>query len=108
MNNQTIQEGKMTAIISHVTIVGTIVAFVIHRGKKNSFAAFHIRQMVGLGVFGLLNQYVITDFLGNNAGILIALILFVFRIIGLIGAIKGEEKRIPFLGDQFQEWFKNI
>ena len=56
MNYQTIQEGKTTAIISHITIVGTIVALVIHRGKKNSFAAFHIRQ----------------------------------------------------IGDQFQEWFKNI
>ena len=108
MNNQTIQDGKTTAIISHITIIGTIVALVIHRGKKNSFAAFHIRQMIGLGLFGLLNQYVISDYLGNNTGLLIAFILFIFRIIGLTGAIKGEEKRIPFLGDQFQEWFKNI
>jgi hypothetical protein len=34
--------------------------------------------------------------------------LFVFRIIGVLGAIKGQEKRIPIFGDQFQEWFKNI
>jgi len=108
LNYQTIQEGKTTAIISHITIVGTIVALVIHRGKKNSFAAFHIRQMIGLGIFGLLNQYVITDYLGNNTGVLIAFVLFVFRIIGVLGAIKGQEKRIPFFGDQFQEWFKNI
>lgn len=108
MKNQTIQEGKITAIISHITIVGTIAALIIHRGKKNSFAGFHIRQMVGLGLFGLLNQYLITDIAGKNTGILIALILFIFRIIGLIGAMNGEERKIPFLGDQFQEWFKNI
>jgi uncharacterized membrane protein len=56
----------------------------------------------------LINQYYITDLLGKNTGVLIALMLFIFRIIGLIGAIRGEEKKIPFLGDQFQEWFKNI
>lgn len=108
MHNQTIQEGKTIAIISHVTIVGTIAALIMQYGRKNSFAAFHIRQMVGLGIFGLVNQYYITDLLGKNTGILIALTLFIFRIIGLVGAIRGEEKKIPFLGDQFQEWFKNI
>jgi len=34
--------------------------------------------------------------------------VFILWIIGLIGAIQGEEKKVPLLGDQFQEWFRNI
>ena len=26
----------------------------------------------------------------------------------LYGAFKGEEKAVPVIGDQFQEWFKNV
>ena len=35
-------------------------------------------------------------------------IIFVLRIIGLVGAVQGEEKKIPLLGDIFQDWFKSI
>jgi hypothetical protein len=34
--------------------------------------------------------------------------VLILWIIGLIGAIKGEEKPVPLLGEQFQEWFRNI
>ncbi len=34
--------------------------------------------------------------------------LIILWIIGFIGAVQGQEKKIPLLGDQFQEWFKNI
>ena len=38
----------------------------------------------------------------------IAIGLFILLIIGLIGAIQGEEKKIPLFGDIFQDWFKGI
>lgn len=34
--------------------------------------------------------------------------LLILWVIALFGAIQGEEKRVPLLGDQFQEWFKGI
>ncbi|WP_298880669.1 hypothetical protein [uncultured Polaribacter sp.] len=108
MENQTVNEGKTTAIISYITIIGTVAALIMNSSKKNSFASFHIRQMIGLVGLGLVNQYVITKFLGGTIGMVIAVILFVLWVIGFIGAVKGEEKRIPLLGDQFQEWFKSI
>jgi hypothetical protein len=45
MENQTIQDGKTMAIISYITWVGTLIAFIMNNDKHNSFAAFHIRQM---------------------------------------------------------------
>ena len=102
-----IEEGKTPAIISYITIIGTIIAYFMNNEKKNTFAAFHIRQMIGLNIFSLLNAFVIGQF-SSYASQGISLGLFVLWIIGFIGAAKGEEKKIPLLGDLFQDWFKAI
>ena len=108
MNTGTINEGKTIAIISYITIIGTIIAFIMNNDKHNSFAAFHIRQAIGLALLGvsvsILRNYISLGFVGNLLGIGVIVLL----VIGLIGAIQGEEKRVPLLGDQFQEWFRNI
>ena len=108
MENQTVKEGKTTAIISYITWIGTIVAFIMNNDKKNSFAAFHIRQMIGLSLLSLANVFIINQLLGAMITGAISIALFVLWIIGLIGAIQGEEKKIPLLGDLFQEWFKSV
>ncbi len=108
MQNQSVQDGKIMAIISYITVIGTLIAFIMNQSKHNHFASFHIRQAIGIFVLGLLvnfiNRFSNFDFLDMILGIGV-LILWV---IGLIGAIQGEEKRVPLLGDQFQEWFRNI
>ncbi|OAD44953.1 hypothetical protein [Polaribacter atrinae] len=108
MINQTVNEGKTTAIISHLWVIGLIIAFFMNNSKKNSFANFYIRQMVGLNLAQFLNGWIIYKFIGGTAGIIVSAILLVLWVISLIGAVKGEEKTIPVIGDQFQEWFKNI
>ena len=62
-NNKTsvASEGKNIAIISYITIIGLIIAFVMNNDKKDAFASYHIKQSL-----------------------------------------------VPFLGDKFVEWFKNI
>lgn len=107
-NKLAISEGKTTAIISYLTWIGTVVAYIMNSSKKNHFASFHIRQMVGLGVCQLINWWIIYKFVGKMAGGIIAFVLFVLWVIGFIGALKGEYKKVPLLGDQFQEWFKGI
>ena len=108
MENQTVNEGKTTAIISYLWIIGWIIAFIMNNDKKNSFASFHIRQSLGLVI--LLTIINILDWqmgLGMISWIL-DIGVFILWILGFIGAIQGEEKKIPLLGDQFQEWFKGI
>jgi len=105
VNGNTVEEGKTMAIISYITVIGTIIAFVMNSSKKNTFAQFHIRQMIGIFVvqvaIGIVGSFVpMVSFLG--------LVVFVLSILGLIGAIQGEEKKIPVLGDYFQDWFKGI
>ncbi len=105
-NNNTVNDGKTIAIISYITFIGTIIAYFMN-SNKNPFASFHIRQMIGLSIFSLLNSLVIARF-SNWASLIIAVFLFILWIIGFIGAIQGEEKKVPVFGDMFQDWFKGV
>jgi len=108
MENYTVNEGKTAAIISHFWVIGLLIAFFMNNSKKNYFTSFYIRQMIGLNIIQFLNGLIIYKFLGSTAGSILGFLLFVLWIISLIGAFKGEEKLIPVVGEQFQEWFKNI
>ncbi|MCH3884855.1 DUF4870 domain-containing protein [Tenacibaculum aquimarinum] len=104
----TVEEGKTNAIISYITIIGTIVALVLNNGKKNAFASFHIRQMIGLNILSLINSLILARFLGPFITGGISIILLVLWVIGFMGVLKGEEKLVPVVGAQFQDWFKGI
>lgn len=108
MDNTTINEGKTTAIISYLWIIGFVIALILNNEKKNPFASFHLRQSLGIivtwiavwGVMSLLNVPALAWILELG--------LFVLWILGFISALQGEEKPVPLLGLQFQEWFKKI
>lgn len=107
MENHTVKEGKTIAIISYLWWIGLLIAIAMNSNQKNSFASFHIRQMIGLIishiVAGLVGSYI-----SSTLGWLLAVVILVLWLIGLIGALQGDEKKVPFLGDQFQDWFKSI
>lgn len=108
MNNQTHNDGKTIAIISYLTLIGTIIAFVLNQNKQNSFASFHIRQSIGIGFLSFVVSFITRFTYFNWIDNLMWLGVFALSIIGFIGAAQGEEKKIPLLGNQFQEWFKNV
>jgi uncharacterized membrane protein len=108
MNNQTVNDGKTLAIICYITLIGTIIAFVLNQNKQNPFASFHIRQSIGIGLLSFVVSFITRFTYFNWIDNLMWLGVFALWIIGLIGAAQGEEKKIPLLGNQFQEWFKNI
>ena len=108
MYNQTAAEGKTLAVVSYLTIIGTIIAFVLNQNKKNYFAAFHIRQALGIFLTALIVNFLLRDSNFDWLDWILRVGVFVLWIFGLIGAIQGEEKRVPLLGDKFQEWFGSI
>ncbi len=108
MDNTTVNEGKTIAIISYLWIIGLIIAFIMNNDKKNSFAAFHIRQMIGLTLLSLALGVILRIVNLGMAGSALGLIPLVLWVIGFIGALQGQEKKVPVLGDMFQDWFKGI
>ena len=107
MYNNTIEEGKTAAIISYFWWIGLLIAFIMNNNKRNYFTSFHIRQAIGLSILsfaiGLITKYGI-----ELVGSILFLGWFILWVMGLLSAIKGEEKPVPLVGDIFQDWFKNI
>lgn len=108
MNHQTIEEGRSHAIISYITIFGTIIAFFLNNDKKNPFASFHIRQALGLWLTFFALGYIVSVF--DNWFITFAFWMFfgVLFIYGFINAVAGNPQTVPFLGKLFQKIFSSI
>ena len=60
--NNSIEQGKNIAIVSYITIIGAIAAIFMNQENKNEFAAFHIRQALGIFVSFFLIGYFIGYF----------------------------------------------
>lgn len=101
--------GKNIAIISYLTVIGLVIAFVMNNEKKKPFARFHIRQSLGIVLTSLALGIVnIIPILGWIVSIIGFFILLYMWIVGLLNAINSKEKVVPIIGDKFEDWFKNI
>lgn len=99
---------KTVGIVSYLTLIGWIVALVLNN-PKSEHGSFHVRQMLGLILCGVaLNVIAWIPFLGQLAALAGVLLLIILWIMGFIGALNGEQKPVPILGDKFQEWFKSL
>ena len=107
MDNRIVNDGKSIAIISYFWWIGLIIAFIMNNSKRNAFASFHIRQMIGLLLLNVAAS-ILYNYVGSTVGMIIGLGTFVLWLIGLIGAFQGIEKSVPLVGDLFQDWFKGI
>lgn len=108
MINYSIEEGKSTAIVSYITIIGAVIAIFMNSEKKNGFAAFHIRQALGIFISFFLLGYFIGYFDSWMVSSAFYLFYFVLWVYGFLGVLQGKMLLIPVLGEQFQKIFKNI
>jgi uncharacterized membrane protein len=103
-----VTEDRTVAILGYITIIGFIVAIVINSGKKTKLGAYHLRQMLGLIISGLAGGLIgMIPFIGWLCLPIIWICLLVLWVIGLIGAINGQLKPVPVLGEPYQKWFGN-
>ena len=102
------EEGKSIAIISYITIIGTVIAIFMNNEKKNSFAAFHIRQALGIFLTFFLLGYFIGYFDSWMVTFAFWFFIFILWSYGFLTALQGKMTPIPLLGNFFQKTFKNI
>lgn len=103
-----IQKGKTAAITSYILIVGVLIAMSMNSDVKSRFAAFHIRQALGLSITFVSLGLIISNFDSLAISISMWIFVSVLWMFGLFGALKGETQPIPLLGNWFQKWFKNF
>lgn len=87
---------KTTDIVAYLTWIGLIIAFVIGDREKSKF---HINQSLVIWLVGTVcGMLSAVPLLGGLISVVGGIFCFVCWFIGLIGAIQGTEKPVPFLG----------
>ena len=122
-NITTTDNGKNAGIVSYITIIGWLIAyFAMHNEKKTELGSYQLRQtlllyIVGFGIYiicavvvsALLFSFSLTlAWLFLLVDWVIRLGLFALWLIGFIGAVNGQKKPIPLIGDKAQTMFPGI
>lgn len=115
------QEDRTVAILSYITIIGFIVAIILHSSKKTALGAFHLRQVLGfilvgfaVGIAASISAFILAfiPVIGPLISFLIGTALWigalVLWIMGLVAAIQGKQTPVPLIGAQIQKWFANV
>lgn len=99
-------EDKTVAIVAYLTLIGFLVAIIIHSNKKTKLGAFHLRQMLG---FILTSFAVIVLIVIPIIGWILIPVFYLFMLVcwvmGLVAAINGQMKPMPVVGPLYQKWF---
>ncbi|RWU08378.1 hypothetical protein [Pedobacter chitinilyticus] len=119
-NMTTTDNGKTASIISYFTIIGWLIAyFAMHKDNKTELGSYQLRQTLLLNIIAIVLGWGVSFILGIlivTTGILslvyishlVQLAIFIIWIIGLIGAINGQKKPMPIIGEKAQTMFDSI
>ena len=112
-NTKVEDDGKTVAIISYITFIGWLIALILHSGNKTKLGGFHLRQMLGLMLlaFGIsLCSFILAfiPFFGWLVQLGLSIGIFIFWLLGLLSAINGEQKPLPYIGKPMQKMFENM
>ncbi|MEO3406139.1 DUF4870 domain-containing protein [Mucilaginibacter sp. CAU 1740] len=116
----TTDDGKTAGIISYFTLIGWLIAyFALYNNNKTALASYQLRQTLLFHLASIVVSWVAGIIIGMafmTSGVFVGVsILWVIRvgfliiwIIGLIGAINGERKPMPLIGEPAQNMFSGI
>lgn len=94
--------GKLVAIIAHLTLIGWIVAIIMNSGNKTAIGSFYIRQTLGIMLLGFVLGII------PIINLIAWIIPFALWIMSLVGAFGDKQKPVMVVGDYFQDWFKSL
>ncbi len=95
-------ESKVWAFLAYLLgIVGFILVLLIK--KTDRFAMYHAKQSlvlfityIAVWIISAITGFI--PFLGRFVSFILWIVVFVLWIIGMINALKGEEKQLPLIG----------
>jgi len=108
MTEETIEEGKVPAIIGYLTIIGVIIAYFMNDKSKNPFAYFHIRQSLGLWITFFAMGLVISNLDSWFATLGFYMFFGVLFVYSFMTAVSGRMDAAPLVGRLYQKLFANL
>jgi len=116
--------GKTAGIVSYLTIVGWLIAFfAMHKDSKTELGSYQLRQTLLFHIVSIVVSWVLAMVFatvlyssGPLAGFslivglnwIVRVGFFILWLIGFLGAINGEKRPIPLIGDRAQTMFSTI
>lgn len=88
---------KAVSVISYLTIVGWLIAIALYGKHKSSSTSFHLRQSLGLIITGAILSLI--PLIGWSLNFVVC----VAWLFALYHSILGNQQKVPFLGDFYQE-----
>ncbi|MGF7040780.1 hypothetical protein [Mucilaginibacter lappiensis] len=113
-------DGKTAGIVSYFFILGWLIAyFAMYKDNKTALSTYQLRQTLLFHLASIVIYYAVgaifaaTLFsggfsLGYALYWVVKVGLLILWIIGFIGAINGEQKPIPLIGEKAQSIFSGI
>jgi uncharacterized membrane protein len=102
------EQNKNAAIVAYLTIIGAVIAIFMNNENKSAFASFHIRQALGIFLTFFALGYPIGYFNSWMISSAFYIFFFILWIYGFLGALNGEGKKVPLVGDFYQNLFKSL
>ena len=95
MNNNS----RAVAIVSYITWIGWIVAFLI-RDKSDAFAAHHLNQALLINLLKIAGGIcAMIPHIGDTISGMVGVVALVFIIIGIYRAARWRTDPLPIIGD---------
>ncbi len=90
-----VEKNKTNAVLCYLGIL-IIIPFINEEAKKSPFVKFHLNQ----GVVLLIGSFVVSAVVWVPIiGWAFGIAFFVIWLMGLLGAIQGQMKRVPVVGN---------
>ncbi len=104
-------DNKTLSIVSYISIVGWLVAYLAGKDKADDLLKYHLKQSLGLVILSflwavILNVIIIAfniPFLG-----ILSFVPLVLMILGIINAANAAQKPLPIIGKMFEDKFAFI
>lgn len=86
---------KVTSVLAYIGIIFWLIAFLA--GDKEG-AKFHLNQGLVLAIANLVLSILSAIPVVGIVACVASVVLFVFAIMGIVSAVKDEEKPLPLIG----------
>ncbi len=100
MDKDIIDKGKIMAVISYITFIGLVIAFVVNNEKDNAFTKFHLGQSFRIVILVFAN-FALSRIVPESIGFIPSIIglgIFVLAVLGIVNAANGKTKKLPVIG----------
>ncbi len=108
-----IAKGKTIAILAYCTLIGFIIALIMHQSEKTRYGAYHIRQALGLIIFAVGAAIVIVPLVAIIWPLfflipVLQLSVLTCMILGIVNTANGKVKGLPLIGDLSNKMLSGI